>query len=68
METILIKPKSEKDMALFVELADKLGVEIHTLSYYDDILLLARMEQNRKSQKTNKAKVIQTLSSIISGE
>ena len=66
MNTIVIKTKNKNELTSFIELAKKLGSEIQTFSELKDEQLLQVMEENRKTKKINKTKVLQTLNSIIS--
>jgi molybdenum cofactor biosynthesis enzyme MoaA len=65
MDTIIIKPKNKNELTSFLELAKKLGTEIQTFDEYQDEQLLLIMEENRKTKKIEKHKVINTLNSIL---
>jgi len=68
METIIIKPKDRDELNFFLELAKRLGVSAKTYEEMQDEQLLKAMEINRKTQKTNKKKVLDTLNNILNEE
>jgi hypothetical protein len=68
MESIIIKPKSKKDLAHFLKLAQQLDVEVHSFSEYEDLLLLAKMEENLNSSKVDKSTVLNTITAILDSE
>jgi len=68
METIIIKPKDRDELNFFLELAKRLGVSAKTYEEMQDEQLLKAMEINRKTPKTNKKKVLDTLNNILNEE
>ncbi|HKL32666.1 MAG TPA: hypothetical protein VJ919_09035 [Tangfeifania sp.] len=65
METIIIKPKDRDELNFFLELAKRLGVSAKTFEEMQDEQLLKAMEINRKTHKTDKKKVLDTLNNIL---
>ncbi|MGM0621638.1 MAG: hypothetical protein ACQETJ_11380 [Bacteroidota bacterium] len=65
METIIIKPKDKDELNFFLELAKRLGVSAKTYEEMQDEQLLKAMERNRKTPKTDKEKVLDTLNNIL---
>ena len=65
MEKIIIQPKDKAELNFFLELAKRLGVTINTYDEIQDKNLLIDMEENRKTEKTNKKKVMDTLHNIL---
>ncbi len=61
METIILKPKDKDELHFFLELAKRLGVKVQTFEDLQDELLLKAMEENRKTPKTSKKSVLDTL-------
>jgi hypothetical protein len=68
METIIIKPKDRDELNFFLELAKRLGVSAKTYEEMQDEQLLKAMEINRKTSKTDKKKVLETLNNILNEE
>lgn len=65
METIIIKPKDRDELNFFLELAKRLGVSAKTYEEMQDEQLLEAMEINRKTPKTDKRKVLDTINNIL---
>jgi hypothetical protein len=65
MEAIIIKPKDKSELDFFLELAKRLGVSARTYDEMQDEQLLKAMEINRKTPKTDKKKVVETLHNIL---
>jgi hypothetical protein len=65
MEAIIIKPKDKSELNFFLELAKRLGVSAKTYEEMQDEQLLKAMEINRKTSKTDKKKVLETLNNIM---
>ena len=65
METLIIKPRDKAELNFFIELAKRLGVKTKTYEEIQDEQLLKAMEENRKTPKTEKEKVINTLHNIL---
>jgi hypothetical protein len=65
METIIIKPKDREELNFFLELAKRLGVSAQTYEDMQDEQLLKAMEINRKTPKTDKQNVLETLNNIL---
>lgn len=65
MEAIIIKPKDKNELDFFLELAKRLGVSAKTYDEMQDEQLLKAMEINRKTPKTDKKKVVETLNNIL---
>jgi hypothetical protein len=65
METIILKPKDKDELNFFLELAKRLGVKTQTLQDLQDELLLKSMEENRKTPKTSKQSVLDTIQNIL---
>jgi hypothetical protein len=65
MEAIIIKPRDKEELHFFLELAKRLGVSVKTYDEMQDEQLLEAMEKNRKTPKTDKQKVLDTLNNIL---
>jgi hypothetical protein len=65
MDTIIIKTKDKDELNFFLELAKRLGVSAKTYEEMQDEQLLKAMEINRKTPKTDKQKVLDTLNNIL---
>ena len=65
METIILKPKDKDELHFFLELAKRLGVKTQTLEDLLDEQLLKSMEENRKTPKTSKQSVLNTIQNIL---
>jgi len=65
MEKIIIQPKDKAELNFFLEPAKRPGVTIKTYDEVQDENLLIDMEENRKTEKTNKKKVMDTLLNIL---
>lgn len=65
METIILKPKDKKELNFFLELAKRLGIKTQTLDDLQDEQLLKAMEENRKTPKTSKKNVMDTIQNIL---
>lgn len=65
METIILKPKNKEELNFFLELAKRLGVKTQTLEDLQDEKLLKSMEENRKTPKTSKKFVLDTIQNIL---
>ncbi len=65
METIIIKPRDKEELNFFLELAKRLGVSAKTYEEMQDEQLLKAMEINRKTPKTDKQNVLDTLNNIL---
>jgi Icc-related predicted phosphoesterase len=65
METLIIKPKDKAELNFFLDLAKRLGTTAKTYEEMQDEQLLKVMEQNMKTPKTNKKKVLDTLQNIL---
>lgn len=61
METIILKLKDKDELHFFLELAKRLGVKVQTFEDLHDEQLLKAMEENRKTPKTSKKSVLDTL-------
>lgn len=68
METLIIKPKDKAELNFFLDLAKRLGVTAKTYEEIQDEQLLKAMEQNMKTPKTDKMKVLDTLQNILNDE
>ena len=68
MEAIIIKPKDKGELNFFLELAKRLGVSAKTYEEMQDEQLLKAMDINRKTSKTDKKKVLETLNNIQNEE
>ena len=66
MESIIISPKIKSELNSFIELAKELGSEIRTVDDLKDEQLLSVMEDNRKTKKVRKEKILKTLNSVLS--
>ncbi len=65
MDSIIIKPKDKKEFNFFVELANRLGVEIKTTDDYLDEELLNDMEKNKETPYIEKEEVLKTIQNIL---
>ena len=65
MESLIIKPRNKKEFNFFVELANRLGVEIKTTDEYLDEELLNDMKKNRKTPYVEKEEVLKTIQNIL---
>ena len=65
METIIIKPKDEAELIFFLELAKRLGTTVKTYEELQDEQLLKSMDENKKTPKTDKKTVLDTLQNIL---
>ena len=65
METLIIKPKDKAELNFFLELAKRLGTTAKTYEELQDEQLLKVMEQNMKTNKTDKMKVLDTIQNIL---
>lgn len=68
METLIIKPKDKAELNFFLDLAKRLGTTAKTYEEMQDEQLLKVMEQNMKTPKTDKMKVLDTLQNILNDE
>lgn len=68
METLIIKPKDKAELNFFLDLAKRLGTTAKTYEEMQDEQLLIAMEQNLKTHKTDKKKVLDTLQNILNDE
>jgi len=68
METLIIKPKDKAELDFFLDLARRLGVTAKTYEEMQDEHLLNAMEQNMKTPKTDKMKVLDTIQNILNDE
>jgi hypothetical protein len=65
METIIIKPKDKAELIFFLELAKRLGTTVKTYEELQDEQLLKTMDENKKTPKTDKKTVLDTLQNIL---
>ena len=65
METIILKPRDKDELNFFLELAKRLGVRAQTIEEMQDEQLLKAMEENRKTPKTTKKSVLDTIQNIL---
>lgn len=65
METIIIKPKDKAELNFFLELAKRLGTTVKTYEEMQDEQLLKTMDENKKTPKTDKKTVLDTLQNIL---
>ena len=65
METLIIRPKDKAELKFFLDLAKRLGTPVKTYGEMQDEQLLIAMEQNLKTHKTEKKKVLGTLQNIL---
>jgi hypothetical protein len=65
METIILKPKDKDELSFFLELAKRLGVRTQTIEDLQDEQLLKAMEENRKTPKTDRKNVLDTIQNIL---
>lgn len=68
MDSIIIKPRDKKEFNFFIELANRLGVEITTDEDISDEELLAHMEKNKETPYIEKEKVLKTIQQILNEE
>jgi hypothetical protein len=68
MKTLIIKPKDKSELNLFLDLAKRLGTSAKTYEEMQDEQLLKVMEQNIKTDKIDKRKVLDTLQNILNEE
>lgn len=68
METLIIKPKDKSELNFFLDLAKRLGTNAKTYDEMQDEQLLKVMEQNMKTDKIDKSKVLNTLQNILNDE
>ena len=68
METLIIKPKDKADLNFFLELAKRLGASVKTYEEMQDEQLLTAMEVNKKTPRTDKKTVLDTLQNILNEE
>jgi len=68
METLIIKPKDKAELNFFLDLAKRLGTTAKTYKEMQDEQLLKAKEQNMKTSKTDKKKVLDTLQNILNDE
>ena len=68
METLIIKPKDKAELNFFLDLAKRLGTPAKTYEEMQDEQLLKVMEQNMKTDKIDKSKVLNTLQNILNDE
>ena len=68
METLIIRPKDKAELNFFLDLAKRLGATAKTYEEMQDEQLLKAMEQNMKTSKTDKKKVMDTLQNILNDE
>jgi hypothetical protein len=65
METLIIRPKDKADLIFFIELAKRLGAKTTTIESDSDERLLQSMENNKKTPKVSRQKVMNTIHEII---
>lgn len=68
MESLIIKPKNKAELNFFLDLAKRLGANAKTYDEMQDEQLLKAMEQNMKTNKIDKMKVLDTLQNILNDE
>ena len=68
METLIIKPKDKAELNFFLDLAKRLGTTAKTYEEMQDEQLLKAMDQNMKTPKIDKKKVLDTLHNILNDE
>lgn len=68
MNSIIIKPRDNKEYNFFVELAKRLGVEIQTTEDALEEQLLANMEKNKKTGYVPKEEVLKTIQHILNDQ
>lgn len=66
MESLIISPKNKSELNSFIELAKSLGTEIRTVDDLKDEHLLSFMEENKKSKKVDRQKILSTLNAVLS--
>ncbi len=65
METIIIKPKDQSELNLFLELAKKLGTKFLTIESDADERLFQRMEENKRTPIVSRENMMNTLHKLI---
>jgi hypothetical protein len=65
METIIIKPKDKSELKFFIELANRLGIDVITEESDADEWLFQAMEKNKKTSKIDKTAVVETIQKIL---
>lgn len=65
MDSLIIKPKDQAELDFFLELAKRVGAEVHTLEDIQDRELLDAMEANRQTPKIDKQEILNTLHTIL---
>ena len=65
MESLIIKPKDKAELNFFLELAKRLGARAATFEDDADERLFQAMEENKKTSKVGRQKVLDTLHQII---
>jgi hypothetical protein len=65
MNTLIIKPKDKAELNFFLELAERLGAKAATIESDADERLFQAMENNKKTIKISRHKVLDTLHQII---
>lgn len=65
METIIIKTKDKSELAFFLELAKRLGVDAKTIDDVEDEMLLRAMENNKHTPTVDKSLVMDTIQNIL---
>jgi len=65
METLIIKPKDKAELNFFLELAKRLGTKTATVEDDADERLFQAMENNKKTPKVSRQKVLDTLNQIL---
>ena len=65
METLIINPRDKAELNFFMELAKRLGVRAKTYNEIKDEQLLEAMEENKRTSKTDKKSIIDTLNNIL---
>ena len=65
METLIINPKDKAELNFFLELAKRLGVQATIFNEVEDEQLLIAMEENKRTSKTDKQSIIDTLNNIL---
>ena len=65
METLIINPKDKAELNFFLELVKRLGVQATIFNEVEDEQLLIAMEENKRTSKTDKQSIIDTLNNIL---
>lgn len=68
MDTLIIKPKDKAELNFFLDLVKRLGTTAKTYEEMQDEQLLKAMEQNMKTNKTDKMKVLDTIQNILNDD